>query len=212
MVINGQWSEQYSTVPLDRPESPQDINQISSVTQVKDGETICDIVVRHLYAPISHSGCPLPDDLYVIPQVPPCHRYVGYNVVVNHQLVQTSVPLDRPFHPTDVIHIDSRTTVVDGELQFDVIVGYVFEPVPCPPCKTTVTCEIKPYANEAESYTEVYFPEQGNVSEQDRQTLFGLSISEPYQYSGGSFSIILPPGAEISQDGNQTTITLPDCQ
>lgn len=212
VVINGEWSEQYSTVPLDRPESPQDINRISSVTQVRDGETVCDVIVRHVYAPISHSGCPLPDDLYTIPRVPPCHRYVGYNVVVNHHLVGTNVPLDRPFYPTDVVQIDSRTTVVDGELTCDVIVAYVFEPIPCPPCKTTVTCEIKPYAHEAENYTELYFPEQGNVSDQDRQTLLDLSISKPYEHTGGSFSIILPPGAEISQDGNQTTITLPDCQ
>ena len=81
-----------------------------------------------------------------------------------------------------------------------------------PPCKTTVTCEVKPYSFESENYTEVYFPEDGNVSDQDRQTLLGLSISEPYEYPGGSFAIILPPGAEISQDGNQTTIALPDCQ
>ncbi len=212
VVINGEWSKQYSTVPLDRPESPQDINRISSQTQVRDGETVCDVVVRHLYAPIRHSGCPLPDDLYVIPQVPPCHRYVGYSVIVNHHLVKTSVPLDRSSYPTDTIHIDPHTTVVDGGLACDVIVAYVFEPIPCPPCKTTVTCEVKPYVHEAENYTEIYFPEQGNVSDQDRQTLLDLSISEPYEPTGGSFSIILPPGTEITQEGNQTTIAVPDCQ
>jgi hypothetical protein len=212
VVINGQWDEGYSTVPLERPESPQEISEISSRTQVKDGATICDVIVRHLYAPIGQAGCPMPSNLYEIPRVPPCHRYVGYDVVVNHQLVQTSVPLDRPFSPNDVIHIESYTTVVDGVTQCDVIVGHTFEPVPCPPCKTTVTCDVEPYAYDAETYTELYFSPQSNLSEKDKQTLFDLAIQAPRQGEGGHFSIVLPPGTQVMQEGNQTTIVLPDCE
>ncbi|MBN1583330.1 MAG: hypothetical protein JXA89_21655 [Anaerolineae bacterium] len=212
VVINGQWSEQFSTVPLERPESPQEISEVSSHTQVKDGVTICDVIVRHLYAPIGHAGCPMPEEAYAMPPVPPCHRYVGYDVVVNHQLVQTSVPLDRPFSPNDVVQITSYTTAADGVTQCDVIVGHTFEPVPCPPCKTTVQCDFEPYAYNAEAYTELYFSPQSNLPEADKQTLFDLSLRTPYESESGYFSIVLPPGVEVVQEGNQTTIVLPDCE
>jgi hypothetical protein len=212
VVIDGVWSERDSTVPLERPESPQDIQQICSQTRVKDGETVCDVIVRHLYAPISHSGCPLPDDLYQIPTVPPCHRYVGYVVVVDAHLVQTSVPLDRPLRASDVVHITSYTKGSEGGTACDVIVGHVFEPIPCPPCQVTVGSEIKPWPMEGEHYIELYFSPRANVSDADRLKLYDLSISKPYAGEQGYFAIYVPPGTDVTHEGNQTTIRMPNCE
>jgi len=38
-----------STIPLDYPESPEDISFISSHTVVEDSVCVCDVIVRHLF-------------------------------------------------------------------------------------------------------------------------------------------------------------------
>jgi hypothetical protein len=211
VVINGVLSEEYSDLPLERPESPQEISQITSQTTVKDATVIRDVVVRHVFAPIQHAGCPIDRNLYPMPTLPPCHRYVGYLVVINHQLVDWSVPLQRPLYPTDLILISSKTHIVDGLTQCDTIVCHVFEQIPCPPRNTTVTFGGNYFAYESQGLTQLYVSSgNGQMSPADMETLKALSVQTPYVGHQGDITIALPPGTAVEQTGNQLTVTMPE--
>ncbi|MBN1936478.1 MAG: hypothetical protein JW934_17580 [Anaerolineae bacterium] len=211
VVINGVWDDKRSTVPLDRPESPQDVNVMRSRTQVLNGVTVCDVVVRHLFAPIGYTGCSVPPEMLQMPPVPPCHRYVGVDVVINYRLVKSSVPLNRPFKSTDVVQISSQTTMANGQVLCDIIVAHTFEPIPCPPCKTIVPSQSEPSIYTKPTGTSVYFGPCAQLTADDIAKLTGLSITPPYIGQDGGLGITLPPGASVSYDGKNVIITMPNC-
>jgi hypothetical protein len=204
VVINGVFDPERSTVPLERAESPQDLNIIRGHTQVQDAATHCDVIVRHLFAPISYSGCTAPPELLQMPQVPPCHRYVGMDVVINHQLVNSTIPLERPWQATDVVHISAASTVVNGQLICDTIVAHTFEPIPCPPCTTVVDTGVKPYVTTKPNGVYVSF---SSLPAPAWEALADLSITPPISSTHGA-SVVFPPGTVIGFDGGETTVTL----
>ncbi len=210
VVIDGQWSETYSTVPLEREETPQDLNYMRSSTTMKDTVVTRDVVVRHLFVPIEYGGFSLDSALLERPLVPPCHRYVGYNVVVNGQLVSWTVPLERPFKATDLVYIHSETKVADKVTESDIIIAHVFEPVPCPPKVTTISLVGSAFAYNFGNVTEVYISPETPLSAADLEAIKALAISEPYIGSSGSVSVHMPLGTTIEHVDNQLIITLPD--
>jgi len=64
------------TVPLDRPDSPEDLVFVHSHTIVKDGVTVCDVIVTHVFAPKpkeeeEEEEEPPPDEPWPLPPKPP---------------------------------------------------------------------------------------------------------------------------------------------
>ncbi len=211
VVVNGVWDEKRSTVSLERPESPQDVNVIRGHTQVQDGVTTCDVIVRHLFAPASYSGCTTPSEMLQMPAAPPCHRYVGVDVMINYRLVKSTVPLDRPFKPTDAVHISSKTTTDGGQVTCDIVVAHTFEPIPCPPCETVIPSQSEPSIYTKTTGVSVYFGPCAQLADDDKEKLIALSITPPYIGEDGGLSVTLPPGATVSHDGKNVTIKMSNC-
>ena len=57
LVLNGVLLK--TTVDLNRPEKPTDVNHISSETEVVDGVVVCDFILRCLYEPLPAGGSTL---------------------------------------------------------------------------------------------------------------------------------------------------------
>ncbi len=123
VVINYVLTE--STIPLNRPDSPDDITHIRSRTVVEDGVTVCDIIVAHLFEKKEECG-PTAEEL-TPPPTPEGYEYVGYDVMVNHVLTESTIPLDYPESPEDISFISSHTVVEDSVCVCDVIVRHLFK-------------------------------------------------------------------------------------
>jgi hypothetical protein len=122
VVINFVLTE--STIPLDYNESPDDISHTRSRTVVKDGVTVCDIIVRHLFK--KKDECAPTREELTPPPTPEGYEYVGYSVVINFRLTETTIPPDYTESMQDISFIRSRTIVKDGQTVCDIIVRHLF--------------------------------------------------------------------------------------
>ncbi len=114
-----------STIPEDYTESPDDIQYIRSRTTVEDYVTVCDITVGFLFRKVEDCG-PTEEEM-TPPATPEGYEYVGYDVVVNFVLTDSTIPLDYPESPEDISVIRSHTIVKDGQTICDVIVRHLFK-------------------------------------------------------------------------------------
>ena len=133
VVINFVMDENRSTAPITFVELPSDDIHIVSATTIQDFTATCDWIVAHIFIPegdADRARCFPTAEQLVPPPTPPNHRYVGYDIVINHHLVDSTVPLSRPERPSDHNHISSHTTVEDGVTKCDIIVRHLFEPIP----------------------------------------------------------------------------------
>jgi len=71
----------------------------------------------------------VPQSWFQQPTAPQGYRYVGMTVVLNKVCIETTYDLHRDDRPTDLVMINSSTTVENGVTTEDVIVGHVFEPI-----------------------------------------------------------------------------------
>ena len=115
-----------STIPEDYTESPDDIQYIRSRTTVEDAVTVCDIIVSFLFKKVEDYCGPTEEEM-TPPATPEGYEYVGYDVVVNFVLTDSTIPLDYPDSPEDISVIRSHTTVKDGQTICDVVVRHLFK-------------------------------------------------------------------------------------
>ncbi|MEW6282514.1 MAG: hypothetical protein AB1758_28150, partial [Candidatus Eremiobacterota bacterium] len=135
VVTNFVYHEGLSTAPLDRVDLPTDQIFIQSETRVENNSTVCDVIVTHVFA--AAPPAPLPVMKLIPPPPPPGYKYLGYTVVKNFVMVETTVDLNRTPQETDVTFIQSSTTVKDGVVDCDLIVA--FDYVPDTPMSTATT-------------------------------------------------------------------------
>lgn len=79
------------------------------------------------------SLCPIiPEELLVAPPTPEGYVYVGREVVVGYTYVEelSTVPLDRENQADDVVFVNSKTEVVEGDVVCEYIVSHVFAKKP----------------------------------------------------------------------------------
>ena len=126
VVVNAVLAD--SSIPLDYVEKPEDLHVMRSETEVEGGTTVCDVIVRHLFA---LAACTVPTDLLAQPETPDGFVYIGYDVVVDAVLVESTVPFDYVDKPEDVNVVSSDTVMSGGVIVCDVIVRHLFAPIDC---------------------------------------------------------------------------------
>ncbi|MEW6282745.1 MAG: hypothetical protein AB1758_29310, partial [Candidatus Eremiobacterota bacterium] len=130
VVVDFVLDPRLTTLPGDRGPAATDRIFLYSETVVRDG-VVCDVIVAHYYEPQNNDQrCLVPPGMLAPPPAPPGFRYVGFDVVVNFVLVDSTVPLEREERPTDVNFVTSQTTVGNFNAQCDIVVRHLFEPIP----------------------------------------------------------------------------------
>lgn len=134
----GRWriirSYETGTTVTENIEELLDLTQPASVDSTGAGGTSPIIPTGPTFTGVAPSQqCPydrVPSSWFQPPTPPAGYRYVGMTVVVNKVCVETTYDLNREDRPTDLVIINSTTTVENYVTTEDVIVGHVFEPIP----------------------------------------------------------------------------------
>ena len=202
-----------STAPPGRPD-PQVSGEIAIITRndsvVKDFTAKCDLIVVHIFVPQGKAGETCLENLEQIiapPKMPPCYKYVGYDLVVNYRLVSSTISLGRPHSSKDVVSVSTMTRSRNGVLMCDIVVGHTFEPVNCPPPPST-TCKVmlkaklpagqQAHLSKDESGNVMLFFPAGSKLEPWQDTLLGKLPSDKVLVgTDGAVQFVLPPGTEV---------------
>lgn len=152
-LIDGAWSETYSTVPSWYVETPPANEQLVIFTEtiVEDNVVLCDYNVSHVFVPRNcDDGDPCTYDyceddicyhvplyqsaLDAIPAAPdPCMDYIGAFVTANGALVPgaSTAPPGYEIGPENHLEITSETLIEDGVVICDWSVTHIFAPKNC---------------------------------------------------------------------------------
>lgn len=153
VVINFVLDGALTTAPIERAPQASDLTTVRSRTVVRDGVTVCDVIVAHEFERIQSDGgtdagapdagpdggtctgatcaaCVVPLAFKTPPATPRGYRYVGYSIAIDRMVIDTTIPLGRPLSPTDLTVIRARTLVENFVTVCDVVVEHLFEPIP----------------------------------------------------------------------------------
>lgn len=141
----------------DRPAPAGDINCDCRV-DFKDIAIVANNWLTEVTVPCipQDEACtPTPEEL-TPPPTPDGYEYIGYDVVINSQLKNTTIPLDYNESPKDISHIRSRTIVKNSATVCDLIVRHLFRKKDeCGPTQEELTAPSTPDGYEYVGYNVV---------------------------------------------------------
>jgi hypothetical protein len=181
---------------VDVPVGGWELTDMHTYTYARNGAVECRRTEESTYAPTSIVGSPVYPAWTDPPRGgPACFDYAGTDVVVNHQLAESTLPQDFAPQSTDATVIDPKTD--------DAYAAHTYRQTPCP-CTVVMKIDRAPQVEVVEEgMVRFRFSDEAYLTELDYLTFVGLSsMSAALAHFGedGTISCLLPPGTTVETE------------